>query len=123
MSTLGERVRSERTAKRWTQAELARKITRAGYRISQPGVCQIERRGNTWPKCIVQLAEALQVSLPWLQFNRGERYSMVGAPGGQHTTPQAKTGNPIVSTASIWPAIPVLSCAHIAANGDGAGKR
>jgi phage repressor protein C with HTH and peptisase S24 domain len=74
MSTLGERVKAEREAKGWSQAELARRVTRAGYTITQGGIAQIERRGDTEPKSIVQLAEALAVSVTWLQTNRGERY-------------------------------------------------
>lgn len=59
MSTLGERVKAQRTAKGWSQAELARRVTRAGYAITQGGIAQIERRGETEPKSIVQLAQAL----------------------------------------------------------------
>ncbi len=73
MSTLGERVKAERRAKGWTQVELAQRVTRAGYRISQGGIAQIERRGETEPKSIVQLAQALGVSVTWLQSNRGDR--------------------------------------------------
>jgi phage repressor protein C with HTH and peptisase S24 domain len=73
MSTLGERVKTEREARGWSQAELARRVTRAGYTITQGGIAQIERRGNTEPKSIVQLAEALGLSVNWLQTNRGEK--------------------------------------------------
>ena len=73
MSTLGERVKAEREAKGWSQAELARRVTRAGYSITQGGIAQIERRGDTEPKSIVQLAQALQLSVTWLQSNRGDR--------------------------------------------------
>jgi transcriptional regulator with XRE-family HTH domain len=117
MSTLGERVRNERKIRGWTQAELARRITRAGYRITQPGVCQIERRGNTSPKSIVQLAEALQVSLAWLQFNRGEPNVLVGsdqeAPSAQavarHRVGDQLTGR--AWTESPETVLPVFSCA------------
>jgi len=73
MTTLGERVKAEREAKGWSQAELARRVTRAGYSITQGGIAQIERRGDTEPKSIVQLAQALQLSVTWLQSNRGDR--------------------------------------------------
>ena len=63
MSTLGERVKEERKAKGWSQAELARRVTHAGYQITQGGIAQIERRGETEPKSIVQLATALGVSV------------------------------------------------------------
>ncbi len=73
MSTLGERVKTEREAKGWSQAELARRVTRAGYSITQGGIAQIERRGETEPKSIVQLAQALGLSVTWLQSNRGDK--------------------------------------------------
>ena len=73
MSTLGERVKTERKAKGWSQAELARRVTRAGYSITQGGIAQIERRGDTEPKSIVQLAQALGLSVNWLQSTRGEK--------------------------------------------------
>jgi phage repressor protein C with HTH and peptisase S24 domain len=73
MTTLGERVKTERRAKGWSQAELARRVTRAGYSITQGGIAQIERRGDTEPKSIVQLAQALQLSVNWLQSNRGDK--------------------------------------------------
>jgi phage repressor protein C with HTH and peptisase S24 domain len=73
MSTLGERVKEERRAKGWSQAELARRVTKAGYSITQGGIAQIERRGDTEPKSIVQLAQALGLSVNWLQSTRGER--------------------------------------------------
>jgi phage repressor protein C with HTH and peptisase S24 domain len=73
MTTLGERVKAERRAKGWTQVELAQRVTRAGYRITQGGIAQIERRGETEPKSIVQLAQALGVSVNWLQTDRGDK--------------------------------------------------
>jgi phage repressor protein C with HTH and peptisase S24 domain len=73
MSTLGERVKTERKAKGWSQAELARRVTRAGYSITQGGIAQIERRGETEPKSIVQLAQALGLSVTWLQSIKGDK--------------------------------------------------
>jgi len=73
MSTLGERVKAERESRGWSQVELARRVTHAGYRITQGGIAQIERRGETEPKSIVQLAQALGVSVTWLQTNRGDK--------------------------------------------------
>jgi phage repressor protein C with HTH and peptisase S24 domain len=73
MSTLGERVKAERESRGWSQVELARRVTRAGYSITQGGIAQIERRGETEPKSIVQLAHALGVSVLWLQTNRGDK--------------------------------------------------
>src|SRR5918993_2945926 len=79
MTNLGERVKAERRAKGWSQAELARRVTRAGYSITQGGIAQIERRGDTEPKSIVQLAQALQVSVNWLQSVRGDKTAGVSA--------------------------------------------
>lgn len=73
MTTIGDRVREERRARGWSQMELARRVTRAGYPITQGGIAQIERRGETEPKSIVQLAQALGVSVTWLQSVRGEK--------------------------------------------------
>lgn len=73
MTTIGERVKTERNAKGWSQMELARRVTRAGYPITQGGIAQIERRGETEPKSIVQLAQALGVSVVWLQSDRGDK--------------------------------------------------
>ena len=84
MTTLGERVKAERRAKGWSQAELARRVTRAGYSITQGGIAQIERRGDTEPKSIVQLAQALQLSVNWLQSNRGDK--TLGVSGARTTT-------------------------------------
>lgn len=82
MTTLGERVKAERRAKGWSQAELARRVTRAGYSITQGGIAQIERRGETEPKSIVQLATALGVSVHWLQSSRGDKAAGVAAGDG-----------------------------------------
>jgi phage repressor protein C with HTH and peptisase S24 domain len=81
METLGERVAAERRARRWTQAELAERVTRAGFKIGQAGIAQIERRGDTSPKSIVQLAAALEVAIPWLQSGRGSKEAGASAAG------------------------------------------
>lgn len=73
MSTLGERVKAERESRGWSQVELARRVSLAGYSMTQGGIAQIERRGDTEPKSIVQLAQALGVSITWLQSNRGDK--------------------------------------------------
>src|SRR5215207_6920895 len=79
MTTLGERVKAERRAKGWSQAELAQRVTKAGYSITQGGIAQIERRGETEPKSIVQLAQALGLSVHWLQSTRGDKTAGVSA--------------------------------------------
>ncbi|SEP41569.1 Helix-turn-helix domain-containing protein [Rhodospirillales bacterium URHD0017] len=83
MTTLGERVKTERRAKGWSQAELARRVTKAGYSITQGGIAQIERRGDTEPKSIVQLAQALGLSVNWLQSIRGDKTAGVSADDDQ----------------------------------------
>src|SRR5690349_14131644 len=86
MTNIGERVKGEREAKGWSQAELARRVTRAGYSITQGGIAQIERRGDTEPKSIVQLAQALGVSVTWLQSSRGDKTrGVTGDDDGQQT--------------------------------------
>lgn len=77
MSTLGERLRGEREAKGWSQNELARRVSHAGFQMTQGGIAQIERRGNTSPKSIVQLAQVLGVSVHWLQSDRGDKHAGV----------------------------------------------
>jgi phage repressor protein C with HTH and peptisase S24 domain len=83
MSTLGDRVREERKAKGWSQAELARRVSKAGYSITQGGIAQIERRGDTEPKSIVQLAQALGLSVNWLQSTRGDKTAGVTGDDGE----------------------------------------
>ncbi len=83
MTTLGERVREERRAKGWSQAELARRVSNAGYQMTQGGIAQIERRGETAPKSIVQLAQALGVSVHWLQSSRGDKTAGIAAGDGE----------------------------------------
>ncbi|GEP56708.1 hypothetical protein RSO01_38740 [Reyranella soli] len=92
MTTLGERVKTERKAKGWSQAELARRVTRAGYSITQGGIAQIERRGDTEPKSIVQLAQALQLSVNWLQSNRGDKTVGVSLAGDDDDLSLAEGG-------------------------------
>jgi phage repressor protein C with HTH and peptisase S24 domain len=75
METLGERVKREREARKWTQLELAALVKKAGFEsMSQGGIAQIERRGDTQPKCIVQLAAVFGVTAKWLQTGKGEKH-------------------------------------------------
>lgn len=73
MDTLGSRVAAERNGKRWSQKELALRVTREGYPIKQSAIGNIESRGDTDPKCIVQLAAALGVTAAWLQTGKGNK--------------------------------------------------
>ncbi len=72
MTTLGERVRAERVARGWSQAELARRVSLIARRkITQVAIHHIESRGNTTPRFLLELAEALGLWPDWLQTGRG----------------------------------------------------
>lgn len=73
MDSLGSRVKAEREAKEWSQQELAERVTKAGFRIKQSAIGNIEMRGDTSPKCIVQLAAVLGVTPVWLQTGKGNK--------------------------------------------------
>jgi transcriptional regulator with XRE-family HTH domain len=75
MSTLGERVAAEREARQMTQTALAKRVTLYGFKISQQGIGQIESRGDTRPKCIVELAAALEVNPEWLKTGKGLKFA------------------------------------------------
>jgi len=62
----GKRVEQERMALGWTQQELATRVTRLGYEISQTGIDKIEKRDTRRPKCARELAKALSVTETWL---------------------------------------------------------
>lgn len=81
MANLGERVAAERERLELTQEELAKRVSRAGFKIGQQGIAQIERRGDTQPRCIVELAEALEVNLDWLKHSRGPKQRVPGQQG------------------------------------------
>ncbi len=71
VDTLGERVAAERVIKGWSQARLAEEVSRRGFRIGQSGIGNLEKRGDSQPKCISQLATALGVTVEWLQTGKG----------------------------------------------------
>jgi hypothetical protein len=72
ISTLGERVRDERTARQWSQAELARRVSEIlGRTITQVAIHHIENRGNVMPRFSVELARALNVFARLVAFRRG----------------------------------------------------
>lgn len=72
--TLGERVRQERTARGWSQAALAARISAIARRkVTQVAIHHIESRGDVSPRFVVELARALDVSLDWLQKGRGQK--------------------------------------------------
>lgn len=69
--TLGDRVKTERSVRGWSQAELARRVSAIAHRtITQVAIHHIENRGNVSPRFLVELAQALEVSIPWLQHGK-----------------------------------------------------
>jgi transcriptional regulator with XRE-family HTH domain len=71
--TLGKRVREQRNARGWSQADLARRVSAILRRpVSQVAIHHIESRGNVNPRFVVELAQALGVSLSWLREGRGD---------------------------------------------------
>ena len=65
--SFGERVRTAREARGWSQKELGRRVG-----ISQQAVAKLERKGQGSSR-VLGLAAALQVSPEWLQFGTGDR--------------------------------------------------
>ncbi len=100
MDTLGERVAAERTAKSWSQARLAEEVSRRGFKIGQSGIGNLEKRGNSEPKCIAQLSQALGVTAEWLQTGRGVKVASHTQSNG-HTSEidQNRTVRPLVAAA------------------------
>lgn len=80
MDSLGERVAAERTAKGWSQARLAEEVSRRGFKIGQSGIGNLEKRGDSEPKCIHQLAASLGVAVEWLQTGRGDKIATFRTP-------------------------------------------
>lgn len=72
--TLGDRVRAERTARGWSQAELARRVSALAKRkISQVAIHHIESRGDVSPRFLLELAETLGVLPDWLRTGKGHK--------------------------------------------------
>lgn len=86
--TLGNRVKTERQARNWSQAELARRVSAIAHRtITQVAIHHIESRGNVSPRFLVELAQALEVSIPWLQHGK-----LPKSPKGTPTPAQSHEG-------------------------------
>jgi transcriptional regulator with XRE-family HTH domain len=75
--TLADRVRKQREAKGWSQADLAAAVNKLGGKLSQQNAANIEAGIVKNPKCIVQLATALEVSPVFLQTGKGHK-EMIG---------------------------------------------
>lgn len=70
----GYRVAQERGALGLGQRELAEKVTRLGYPISQTGIDKIEKRDTKRPKCVSELSRALNVTDRWLLTGREPKH-------------------------------------------------
>ncbi|MFN3232918.1 MAG: XRE family transcriptional regulator [Alphaproteobacteria bacterium] len=71
MSSLAERVAQARTAKAWSQSELARQVSlrRAALgkpEVKQQSINQLEAGGVDSPRYLIELADALDVDVGWL---------------------------------------------------------
>lgn len=62
----GFRVAEERERLGLSQQELASRVSRLGYKITQTGIDKIEKRDTQRPKCLKELAVALNVTQEWL---------------------------------------------------------
>jgi transcriptional regulator with XRE-family HTH domain len=99
--TLGERTRQVRNGHGWSQAELARRVSKILRRkVTQVAIHHIESRGDVSPRFVVELAQALGVNLAWLQHGRG---AMTGQIADQSSitdnqpTPPEKTQRVFIS--------------------------
>lgn len=72
--TLGERVKLVRKERGWSQAEVAKRVTKLRReKTTQVAIHHIETRGDVNPRFVVELAQALEVNLDWLRNERGPR--------------------------------------------------
>jgi transcriptional regulator with XRE-family HTH domain len=71
METLADRVVERRKALGLTQKELASRVTKAGFPLGQSAISSIEKRGDSHPQCMYELAVALEVNLEWLRSGKG----------------------------------------------------
>lgn len=70
----GFRVAEERSRLDLSQQQLADRVTRLGYKITQTGIDKIEKRDTQRPKCLKELAIALNVSQEWLLTGQEPRH-------------------------------------------------
>jgi transcriptional regulator with XRE-family HTH domain len=105
--SLGQRVREQRAARGWSQAELARRVSVVlRRRVTQMAIHHIESRGDVNPRFVVELASVLGVSLDWLRHGRGnpplnanreQTEETVSQVGGNERQPIGDVlGNPLV---------------------------
>lgn len=101
METLGDRVKKLREDKEWSQDALAKEVTRRGFKITQAGISNIEKRGNTNPQCLPELAEALSTTTGYLRTGKGTKER----PAGQREDAVPYEPEP-PSNASLAPHVP-----------------
>ena len=70
----GQRAAAERQALNLTQEEIARRVSRLGYQISQTGIDKMEKRDTMRPKFAKELAEALGITEQWLLTGREPKH-------------------------------------------------
>jgi transcriptional regulator with XRE-family HTH domain len=80
---IGERVRSERLKRKWSQERLAREAE-----VTQGLISQFENGTNVSSKHLTAIARALDVSADWLETGKGDpRRRQVNAPISLHYPP------------------------------------
>lgn len=80
---IGERIRSERKKRKWSQERLAREAD-----VTQGLISQIENGTNVSSKHLTTIARALDVSADWLETGKGDpRRRQVNAPISLHYPP------------------------------------
>lgn len=74
MTSMGDRVRAERTAKGWSYQDLAERVTKAaGVKCPRVTIEKIEDRSSTASKWSLSIAAALGVDHNWLLTGKGPK--------------------------------------------------
>lgn len=68
---MGKRIEAERKARGWTQGQLAQKVD--PERFTQQALDRLEKRDSDTSSFVVQIADALGVSLRWLITGAGRK--------------------------------------------------
>lgn len=80
---IGERIRLERTKKKWSQDKLAHRVG-----VTQGLISQMENGTNDTSKYLTAIARALDVSPDWLESGKGDpRRREVNVPMSLHYPP------------------------------------
>lgn len=72
--SVGDRIKELRESKGWSQARLAKEVTKRGGKLSQQNVANIEAGIVKKPKALIELADAFGVLAPWLQTGKGVKH-------------------------------------------------